>query len=162
MIEDDQFARLDVADEFGADDVQRTGLRRDDPGSAGQPAENQRADTQRIPHADDRVLGQRHQGIGTLDLAKRVDDPLFYGGIKADGDQMDDHLGVGRRLEQATAPHQLLADGQRIGQVAVVADGQAAELEVGEQRLHIAQHGVAGRRVSDMANGHMAGQRLND
>ena len=35
-----------------------------------------------------------------------------------------------------------------VGQVAVVRDRQAAELEIGIQRLHVAQHGVAGGGVA--------------
>ena len=50
---------------------------------------------------------------------------------------------------------------QAVGQVAVVGDRQAARLEFGEQRLDVAQRGLAGRRVAHMADGGLAGQALD-
>ena len=40
----------------------------------------------------------------------------------------------------------------RIGEIAVVRDGEAAEFEIGEQRLDVAQRGLAGRRIAHMAD----------
>ncbi len=71
---------------------------------------------------------------------------------------MDDDLGVAGRLEEAAAPHQLAAQPIGVGQVAVVADRQPAELEIGEERLHVAQHDLAGRRIADMADRGIAAQ----
>ena len=53
---------------------------------------------------------------------------------------------------------------ERVGQVAVVGDGAAAHRELGEQRLDVADLGVAlgaGGRVADVADGERAGQRLH-
>jgi len=75
---------------------------------------------------------------------------------------MDDDLGIRGGLEQAAAPHELTAQGDGVGQIAVVADGESAELEIGEQRLHVAQHGAARRRIADVADRHMAGQAADD
>jgi hypothetical protein len=66
---------------------------------------------------------------------------------------VDDHLGVAGGLEQAAAPHELPAQVIGVGEVAVVADRQAAELEVGEERLHIAHRHLACRGVAHMAEG---------
>ncbi len=46
-----------------------------------------------------------------------------------------------------------------VGEVAVMADGEAAELEIGVERLHVAQDGVAGGGVAVVADGAGAGQR---
>ena len=75
---------------------------------------------------------------------------------------MDDDLGVGGRLEERAAAHQRPADGERVGQVAVVRDGEAAELEVGEQRLDVAQHRLAGGGVAHVADGDVAVQPADD
>src|SRR5271155_5491734 len=75
---------------------------------------------------------------------------------------MDDDLGVARRLEEAAAPHQLAPQLIRVGQIAVVADGEPAELEIGKQRLHVAQRDLAGCRISDMADSGTAGQATDD
>ena len=47
LVDGDQLARLDLADEAGADDVERGGLARDDP-AALEPAEHQRAHAVRV------------------------------------------------------------------------------------------------------------------
>ena len=74
---------------------------------------------------------------------------------------MQDHLGVGGRLHHGAFAHQLAAQRQAVGQVAVVADGEAAGVELGEQRLHVAQDGLAGGRVAHMADRRRAGQALD-
>src|SRR3546814_13832470 len=51
--------------------------------------------------------------------------------------------------------HEILAQRQGIGQVAVMRDGEAAEREVREQRLHVAQHRLAARRIARVADGGM-------
>ena len=76
-------------------------------------------------------------------------------------DQMQDHLGVGGRLHHGAVAHQLAAQRQAVGQVAVVADREAAAVELGEQRLHVAQDGLAGGRIAHMADGRHAGQALD-
>ena len=58
-------ARLDVAHEFRADDVQRAGFRGQDR-RAVQHAQHQRAHAEGIAHADQLLGGQRHQRIGAL------------------------------------------------------------------------------------------------
>ena len=157
----DDLAGLDVAHEIGADDVERAGLRGEDPGFA-EPSEHQRPHAQRVAHADDPVLRQRHQRIGALDLAQRIDQPLDDGVFQAGRDQVDDDLGVAGRLEQAAATHQLAPQLIGIGQIAVVADRQPAELEIGEQRLDVAHRHLAGRRIAHMADRRVPAQALDD
>ena len=41
----------------------------------------------------------------------------------------------------------------RVGQVAVMRDREAAELEIGVERLHVAQDGLAGGGIAVMADG---------
>ena len=57
--------------------------------------------------------------------------------------------------------HELAAQRQAVGEVAVVADRETAGIEFGEQRLHVAQDGGAGGGVADMADGGVAGQALD-
>ena len=68
-------AVLDIADEAGADDVERAGLRGEDV-TAVELAQHQRADAQRVAGADQLLVGQRHQGIGALDLLDRLDEAV--------------------------------------------------------------------------------------
>ena len=76
-------------------------------------------------------------------------------------DQMQDHLGVGGRLHHRAFAHQLAAQRQAVGEIAVVADGEAAGVQFGEQRLHVAQDGFAGGRIAHMADGDGAGQAVD-
>ena len=57
---DDDLSCCDIADELGADDVERAGLLGEDPG-VGETAENQRPHAERIAHPDDLVLRERYQ-----------------------------------------------------------------------------------------------------
>ena len=146
--------RFDIAHEGGAHDVERAGLARHDPrpGRLNAPPEDQRPHAERIAAADQRLVGQRHQGIRPDHLFQGVDQPVDHRGVQADGDKVDEHLAVGGGLEQAAAPDQRTAQDHGVGKVAVVRDRQAAELEIGEQRLHVAQHGVAGGGIAVVAD----------
>ena len=115
-------------------------------------AQDQRADAQRIAHAHQGFVGQRDQGIGADHLLQRVDQPVHHGGIQADGDQVDEDLAVGGGLEQAAAADQGAMQRVGVGQVAVMRDREAAELEIGIQRLDIAQDRVAGGGVAVVAD----------
>ena len=74
---------------------------------------------------------------------------------------MDDDFGVAGRLEEAAAPHQLPAQLVGVGQIAVVADRQSAELEIGKKRLDVAQRHLAGGGVADMADRGVARQPVD-
>src|SRR5260370_8290668 len=49
-----------------------------------------------------------------------------------------------------------------MGEVAVVATGETAGIEFGEQRLNVAQHRSAGGRVAHMADRYAARQAIDD
>jgi hypothetical protein len=118
-----------------------------------QTAEDEWPDALRIPNADQSVLRQGDQGIRADHLLQRIDQPVDHRRIKADGDEMDEDLGIGRRLEQAAAPHELPPERLRIGQVAVMAHREATELEIRIKRLDVAQHGLARGGVAVVPDG---------
>ena len=160
LVEHHDFAVLDVAHIFGADDVERAGFRREDR-AAVELAEHQRADAERIAGADQLLVGEADKGIGAFELAQAVDeavDEAVAGGFRH---QMQDHFGVGGRLHHGAFAHQFAAQRQAVGEIAVVADGEAAGIEFGEQRLHVAQHGFAGGRIAHMADRGGAGQAVD-
>ena len=76
-------------------------------------------------------------------------------------DQMQDHLGVGGRLHDGALVHELAPQREAVGEVAVVADREAAAVELGKQRLHVAQDGFAGGRIAHVAHGGHAGQAVD-
>ena len=75
------------------------------------------------------LVGQGDQGIGSHHLLDRVDQPVDDIGIQTDGDQMNEDLAIHRRLKQAAAPGQRLAQRVGVGEVAVMPDREPAEFE---------------------------------
>ncbi len=65
LVDDDDFARLDVADEFGVDQVQRARFAGQHPGVV-QAADAQRPKAVRIAHADEFLFGHDDQRIGAF------------------------------------------------------------------------------------------------
>ncbi len=154
-------AVLHLAHELRADHVERARLGGEHVGGV-EPADDERADADGIARADQHVVGQAHERIGALDLAQRLDEALDDAALLRAGEKMQDDLGVGGRLTDGARGDQLLAHGQGVGEVAVVGDGEAAGVDVGKERLHVAQHGVASRRVAVVADGEVALQALDD
>ena len=160
FVEHDDLAGLDVADILRADHVERAGFRRQDR-VAVEIAEHQRADAERIAGADQFLVGQRHQRIGALDGAQRLDEAVDEAAALGLRDQVQDHFGVGGGLHHGAVEHELAAQRQSVGEVAVMADRETAGVEFGEQRLHVAQDGGACRGIADMADRGVAGQALD-
>ncbi len=153
-------AVLHLTHEFGADDVQRARLRGEHPGLA-ELAEDERPDSERIARADQLLVGEPDQGIGAFDLEQGFDQLLDEALLLAAGDEMQDHLGVGGRLADGAFFDQGVAQRQRVGEIAVMAQREAARIEIDEQRLHVAQHWIAASRIADVAYRHVAFQPLD-
>ena len=151
--DDDDLAVLDVADEAGPDDVERAGLGGQDV-VAVEFAEHQRADAERVARADQLLVGQADEGIGALDLAQRldeaVDEALLAACAPRDGGSPPCRRSTGRSRRRGSS---CAAERQAVGQVAVMGDGEAAAVELGEERLHVAQDRLAGRGVAHVADG---------
>ena len=153
-------AILHLAHELGADDVERAGLRREHP-SLAEPAEHERPDAVGIARADQLLVGEADQRIGAFDLEQRLDEFLDEALLLAARDEMEDHLGVGGRLADGALLDQPVAQGERVGEIAVMGEREAAGVEIDEERLHVAQDRIAAGRVADMADGHVAFQALD-
>ncbi len=160
LVEDEHLAILDVADILGADDIERAGLGGED-GTAVELAEHQRPDAQRIAGADQFLVGEADKGVGAFEHAQPFDEPVDEAVAMRARDEMEDDLRVRRRLHHRAFAHELAAERQSIGQIAVVADGKAAGIELGEQRLHVAQNGLAGGRIAHMADRGVARQAID-
>ena len=139
----DDFARLDLADEFRADDIKRHAFAGEDRGIADL-AHHQRADPQRIAAGDHPLGGHADERIGPLDQPQRIDEAVEQRRVAAGGDQVDDHLGIAGRLEDRTLVDQFVAQPGGVRDIAVVGDGKTAARQVGEQGLDIAQARAAG------------------
>ncbi len=97
VVDDHDLPRFDVTDEVGVDDIERAGLAGEHP-SAGalcsDAAQDEGPNPQRIAHAHQGFVGKSDQGIGADHLLQRVDQPVHDGGVEADGDQVDEDLGI--------------------------------------------------------------------
>ena len=160
LVEHHHFAVLHVAHVLRADDIERAGLRREDR-AAVELADHQRADAERIARADQLLVGEADKGIGALELAQALDETVDEAVAARARHQMQDHLGIGGRLHHGAFVHQMFAQRDAVGQVAVVADGEAAAFQFGEQRLHVAQHRLTRGRIAHMADGRVAGQVID-
>src|SRR5471032_2218534 len=74
---------------------------------------------------------------------------------------MQHHLGIGGRLHDRALAHELTAERETIGEVAVMTDGEAAAVEFGEQGLHVAQDRVARGGIARVTDGGAAGQAVD-
>ena len=95
-------------------------------------------------------------------MLERVDQAVDDGGVERDGDEVDEHLAIRGALEQAAAADKLAVQQVRVGQVPIMGDRKAAELEIGVKRLDVTEHGVAGGGVAVVTDGRRAGQAGND
>ena len=130
-------------------------------GAAVELADDQRADAERVAGADQLLVGEADEGVGALELAQAFDEAVDETIAPRPRHQMQDHLGVGGRLHHRAFMHQRLAQGEAVGEIAVVADGEAAAFEFGKQRLHVAQNCFPGGRVAHMADRRGAGQPVD-
>ena len=157
VVDDDDLTVLDITLKGRADGVQRAGFRSQHPGAA-EPPQDQRTDAERVARADQLGAGGADEGIAALDPAYGVDEAINDLGLTATGDQVKDDLGVGGRLEDGPFADQLVPQIKVVGQVAVVGDGDAALIEIGEHRLDVAQEAAAGGGIAGVADSCGSGQ----
>ena len=147
---------FDVTHEGGAHHVQGAGLGGQNPAVA-QLAQHQRADAQRVAGADHLGAGLGHQGVTALDPGQGVSEAIDDLGFAAACDQVEDDFGIRGRLEDGALADQLGVQEFEVGQIAVVGDGDAALVQIGEHRLDVAQEAAAGGGVAGVAHGRAAG-----
>ena len=75
LVEDDDFAVLDVAHVSRADDVERAGFRGEDR-AAVELAQHQRSDAQRVARADQFLVGETNEGVGAFQLTQAFDEAV--------------------------------------------------------------------------------------
>ena len=151
--DDDHFAGLQVAHEARADDVERTGFRRQDPGAV-EIAQHQRTDAERVAarrSSSSTVSATSEKAPSTWRIASMKRE--LRSRSLAGRHQVQDRLGVGGRGEDRALLLQRALHGQRVGEVAVVGDGEAALGKLGEERLDVAQAGAAGGGIAGVADG---------
>ena len=98
------------------------------------------------------MLGESDKCIATFNLADRVHEALGNPGFVGTGNQVEDDLSVHGGLEDRAAIDKLASQGAGIGQVAVMGNGEAATIEISENRLNIADGRRTLCRIAVMAD----------
>ena len=80
-VDGDQLAGLDLADDGGADDVERGGLAGDDP-AALEPAEHERTDAARVAGRVERVLVHEDEAEGAPQLRQHLEGGRLEGAVR--------------------------------------------------------------------------------
>ena len=112
----------------------------------------------RIARADQAILRHHDERVGAADLRQRVDDRGLRAVLARAREQMHDHFGVGRGLEDRPAPHQRVPQLAGIDDVAVVPDSQLPVHAVDDDRLRVGQAALARRRVPHVPHRHVSRQ----
>jgi hypothetical protein len=167
--DDDDLPALEIAHFFGPQEVERAGLARHH-GGAVDPPEGQRAKPHRVPDRDEAPRHEENEGKRPSDLADRVDDRIDDVGHARARDQVEQHLGIGRRLKDGAFGLELGADRRGVDEVAVVGHRDRSAMVAQQERLGIGRIRVAGRRIAHVADGdrtreildHLAGEDVGD
>ena len=174
-LEDDHLAGLDVADVFGADDVERgrlgreapagrgvvagaTGRRRGRPSARRQPPEDERPEAERIADADDPPLVEDDEAVGAADPRQDLAQRLDGVGGRLVGEERGQELGVGGCRQAGAAALEQLEQVAGVDEVAVVADRERPARPEAVGRLGVLPDGRAGRRVAAVGDRELAAQ----
>ena len=160
LVEDNDLAVFNVAHILRAYDVERAGFRRENRAPV-ELADHEGPNSQGIACSHQFLVGQTHEGIGTFQLAKAFDEAIDKAVASGARDKMQDHFGICGGLHHGAIVHQVAAQLDAIGEIAVVADSETAGIELGEKRLHIADDRFAGRRITDVSNCGCPGQTID-
>ena len=156
----DDLTRLDLADVDAAERRQGARLAGDGVPAVRQPPDRQRAEAPRVAHGEHPVGGQQDEREGALPRRQRALDALLPRPPAGGGEHQRHHLGVARRRQPEALRQQLVAQLRRVDDVAVVGERQRAVHRLDEERLDVALVRRTGRRVAGVADGVVAGQRL--
>ncbi len=159
LVDDQDLARLDVALRLRFHEVERAGLGGEHPG-VPEAAQGERPEAGRVAHPDHAVGGQQQQGVGAPHAGERSGELVGQRRPLGPRDEVQDHLGVGRRLEDRAVLLELLPQRLRVHEIAVVGDGHRAVRGGAGDGLGVAQVRAARGGVADVADRAMAGQAL--
>ena len=93
-VDNQHLARFEVTHVSRADDVERTGFRRKDPGVVAL-AKNQWPDAVWVTHADQHVVRHADERVGAVNLLQSVGQTARYIRLMRARDKVHDHLGIG-------------------------------------------------------------------
>ena len=161
LVDDDNLARLDVADELGVNKVEGAGFTCEHPAVA-QFAKAQWTEPVRIPDADQFLLRHDDEREGAFDAADGFDEIVLTLADGRLGHEVQDDLAIDGGLEDRAASFELFAQLGGIGEVAIVRDGDLAPGAIDREWLGVAQVRSPGGRVTGVADSHRAHEVMQD
>ena len=156
FVDDDNFTRLNVAHQFGVDQIQRAGFTGQHPGAIDFP-NAQGTKPMGIAHADQFLLGHDDQRISAFNLAHGLNEVVLRL-----SQQVQNNFAIDGGLKDQSIRFELVAQFCRVGQITVVRNGHVAFGAIDRQRLGVAQMGRAGGRIAGVADGDVADQAMQD
>lgn len=156
LVDDDDFARLDLADKLGVNEIECARFARQNV-SAVELAERERTESERIADADDLPLAHHHERERALDFAERREHAARAAWLR---EQVENDLAIDGRLENGAVLFEFVAQEGGVDQVAIVADGKLAARAIHHERLRVFDVARAGRRIPHVADGAVALESL--
>ena len=154
--EDQDFARFHIPDHLRSHRMQGAAFRSDDPGSVRRLSITQRAESVRIPCADQFLRRHQHKGVSALQL--------FHGTAQRflDGRRFQSLLGhnicngfrIAGGMEDRAVHFQRGPQLRRVGKIAVMGQGHMAFLVIHFNGLTVVPVRAAGGAVPGMPDGH--------
>ena len=151
VVQRDDLARTDVADELRAHDAERAGFAADDV-SVADLADAQGLDAVLVTGGVDAVLRHDHEGVAALHHIQGLHDVHDTVLARALLDEVRQEFRVGVGLEDGAALFQVFSDLLGIHQVTVAGDAEVAGMVAEEERAHVVQAAPGGVRVLDAAD----------
>src|SRR6478752_5902237 len=166
LVDDDELAGLDLADDGRADRLQGCGLGRDDPATL-EAAEREGTHAPRVAGGIQRRLVHEDEGERALELGQQLEGGLLGRAVLVGREQRRDERGVGgvaagELAGDAGAAEVLVDEGlelDRVDEVAVVGQGQRAVAGAAKGRLRVLPRRAAGRGVAGVADRDVAAER---
>ena len=153
----DDLAGLHIPQKRSTGRIQRTALAGEDVAAAGQRTDAQRPVAARVTHCDELCGRHNDEAVSSFQHIHRLADGRLDAAHPQPvaGDEVADDLGIGGAVEDGTLVFQLAAKLQRIGQVAVVAQGHRAPAMPDDHGLGVCPYPTPGGGIADMAGGHV-------
>jgi len=161
LIDHENFARKEVTDKFGVNEVESAGFAGEHPGVV-EFAKAQGPKAERIPDTDKLVLSHDDQRIGAFDATYGVDQIVAVTIGAGLGHQMEDNFAIDRCLENRAFGLKLIAKFRGVGQVAIMGNRNLAAGAIHRERLSIADVGGPRRGITSMAHGNFADHVVED
>ena len=152
IIDDHHLAGQDIPHEFGSHHIQAAAFGGKDIAPLLGFAQAKRAEPLWITSPNE--LGFRHDGeaVSPLDFLKALDDFFLNGFLAGAGNEVHKDLGINGGLEDGALLLKVGADSRRIGEIAVMGQGNLAPSIIHQQRLGIGQQAGACCGVTHMTD----------